>query len=377
MYYRFFKIRLKCLIRDYDILFRSFAFPILLSLFFYFGFYNLSQGEEIATIPIAVVENTNSSNDLIQIMESARIDENTPLFQMKRVTRAKAESLLRNKDIEGIIINTEEPELMVNASGYDQTIIKSFLDDYLQSMQTIKQAGNLNKQLSQEDLLKVLTSNKNYIIDGSTGSGPDNTLIYFYTLIALACMFGSSYGFRDMRDIQANQSSVAARLAVAPVHKLKLLLCNLAASFTLHFFSVLLLLIFLNKVLMINFGGEALRMIAICLLGSLCGIAFGAMVCVSVKANIKVRSAIMYIVVLGGGFLSGMVIVDMKYIISKNIPILGYLNPSNLITDAFYSLYFYDGYDRYQLNLFLLVLLTGIFTAVTYFEVRRRDYASI
>jgi ABC-2 type transport system permease protein len=358
-------------------LFWSLAFPILLAIFFYMGFYNLSRGEIIKTIPVAVVENVASTEDLLQIMESARIDEDNPLFQMIRVNQTEAETLLQERQVEGIVFTGEETVLAINSNGYYQTIIKAFLDTYLQSKQTAIRAGGLNQEMLNEDLFETAAGNRNYIIDGNSSDNLDTTLIYFYTLIALACMFGSNYGFREMRDIEANQSPVAARLQVTPVNKFKLLLCNLAASFTIHFLSILLLLFFLSKVLMIEFGGETLRLISICFLGSICGIAFGAMVCVIVKANIKVRSAILYIVVLGGSFLSGMLIVDMKYFITNNIPLLGFINPSNLITDAFYSLYFYDGYDRYQLNLSILGVLTGIFIAITYFEVRRKDYASI
>lgn len=377
MYYRLYKSRLKCLIRNYDILFWSFAFPILLSLFFYMGFYNLSKGEAIKTIPVAVVGNSAFSEDLLQIMERARIGEDNPLFQLIRVNQTEAETLLQERQVEGIVYTGEETALVVNSNGYYQTIIKTFMDTYLQSKQTAKRAGSLNRGLQEEDLSEIAAGNRNYIIDGSSSDNPDTTLIYFYTLIALACMFGSNYGFREMRNIEANQSPVAARLQVAPVHKLKLLLCNLTASFTMHFLSILLLLLFLNRVLMIKFGGETFRLICVCFLGSICGIALGAMVCVIVKANIKVRSAILYIVVLGGSFLSGILIVDMKYFITNNIPLLGFINPSNLITDAFYSLYFYDGYDRYQLNLSILGVLTGIFIVITYLEVRRKDYASI
>ncbi|BCJ95745.1 hypothetical protein acsn021_33140 [Anaerocolumna cellulosilytica] len=375
MYYRLYKSRLKCLIRNYDMLFWSFAFPILLSLFFYMGFYNLSKDKAIETIPVAVVGDYTFSDDLLQVMERARASEDTPLFWLIKVNQMEAETLLQERQVEGIVYTDEETALVVNSNGYYQTIIKAFLDTYLQSKQTAKRAGSLNQSL-QEDVSEIMADNRNYIIDGS-GDNPNTTLIYFYTLIALACMFGSKYGFLEMRNIEANQSPVAARLQAAPVHKLKLLLCNLTASFTIHFLSILLLLLFLNKVLMIALGGEILRLMCVCLLGSICGVTLGAMVCVIVKANIKVRSAILYIVVLGGSFLSGMLIVDMKYFITNNIPLLGFINPSNLITDAFYSLYFYDGYDRYQLNLSILGVLTGIFIVITYLEIRRKDYASI
>ncbi|MEI3499074.1 MAG: hypothetical protein V8Q71_00925 [Bacilli bacterium] len=45
--------------------------------------------------------------------------------------------------------------------------------------------------------------------------------------------------------------------------------------------------------------------------------------------------------------LSGMMGVTLKYVIDKNIPVVNLINPNNLITDGFYSLYYYDTLSRY------------------------------
>lgn len=78
-----------------------------------------------------------------------------------------------------------------------------------------------------------------------------------------------------------------------------------------------------------------------------------------------------------GSFLAGMMYQNMKYIVSQNVPLLSYLNPVNLLTDAFYSLYYYDSLDRYFLNIAILSIFAIIFCAGTYLIVRRRKYASL
>jgi len=158
---------------------------------------------------------------------------------------------------------------------------------------------------------------------------------------------------------------------------MQLLLCNLLAAFSLHFTSVVFLLLFLDKVLKVKVGGQIGLILLTCFLGSICGISLGAMICVTIKANLKVRGAILNVIVMGGGFLSGMMIVDMKYLIATKAPIVGYLNPSSLVTDAFYCLYYYDDYEKFIINLCMLGILTVIFGAITYLGIRRREYASI
>jgi len=378
MFFRLYKTRIKCLCKNSGTLFWSFGFPILLSLFFYMGFHNLSSVENIDTIPIAIVLENNTESEFLAGLEAVEISEGKKMFDVQSSTREGAKELLDNNAIEGYIVYQEKPVLYVKANGIEQTIIKSFIDSYERMSKTAKNIITLNPDAVNNGLFEELTSYQNYVVDsGDKNKNPDYTLVYFYSLIALTCLFGSNWGFREMVDIEANQSAIGARINVAPIHKMKLLLCNLLAAFTLHFTSVLILLAFLDNVLKIEFGDQMGMILLTCFLGSLCGISLGAMVCVTVKANIKVRDAILNVIVMGGGFLSGMMIVEMKYVIATKAPIISYLNPSSLITDAFYCLYYYDGYGRFFINLCMLGILTITFGVITYLNIRRREYASI
>jgi ABC-2 type transport system permease protein len=78
-----------------------------------------------------------------------------------------------------------------------------------------------------------------------------------------------------------------------------------------------------------------------------------------------------------GSFFAGMMAPEMKYIIAQKAPILSYLNPVNLITDAFYCLYYFDTFTRYTINVILLCIFILVFCTGTYFIIRRRKYASL
>lgn len=67
----------------------------------------------------------------------------------------------------------------------------------------------------------------------------------------------------------------------------------------------------------------------------------------------------------------------MKYIIDKNVPIVNKLNPASMITDGFYSLYYYDTLDRYLFNIASLLIFSGIMILISYFGLRRQKYDSI
>jgi ABC-2 type transport system permease protein len=341
------------------------------------GFNNLMSGENLDTIPIAVVMNGNSNDEFIDRLTSVEISDGKKMFDVKTGNEVEAQALLDDNKVKGYIIYDETPNLYIKKNGIEQTIIKSFLDNYQLLSSTAKNLITMNPENINTVMIDLMNY-KNYVVNGGEkDKNPDYTVIYFYSLIALTCLFGSNWGFREMTDIQADQSAIGARINVAPTHKLKLLFCNLIAAFTLHFISVLFLLAFLNNILNVQFGNKMGYIVLISFLGSICGISLGAMVCVTVKANEKVKSAILTVVGLGGGFLAGMMIFQMKYLIATKAPIIAYINPASLITDAFYCLYYYDGYEKFYLNAALLGILSLVFSVITYYSIRRRDYASI
>ncbi|MDD2556643.1 MAG: ABC transporter permease, partial [Syntrophaceticus sp.] len=178
-------------------------------------------------------------------------------------------------------------------------------------------------------------------------------------------------------DIQADISPLAARINVAPVHKLKTIISSMSASLLIHLTEMLLLLIFLRFVLQVDFGSKIGFVILTTVIGSIAGVTFGALISALVKKSEGIKVAILIGVTMFGSFLAGMMYQNMKYIVAQKIPVLSYLNPVNLLTDAFYCLYYYDTFSRYALNMGILSIFIVIFCVGTYSIIRRRKYASL
>ena len=68
---------------------------------------------------------------------------------------------------------------------------------------------------------------------------------------------------------------------------------------------------------------------------------------------------------------------NYEYIIDKNVPIINKINPASMITDGFYSLYYYDTLDRFYFNLASLLIFSGIMIIISYISLRRQKYDSI
>lgn len=378
MFAHIFLNRLKCLLRDKETIFWTFAFPLALALFFYLALSNIGKGDAFQGIDIAVVNDSRYQEDQYfrtALEEASKGDDR--LFNLTLVTGDEAKRLLDDNSIKGYIIDGTPMELVVKESGIHQSIIKSFLDNYSQTFGAVETVLKSNPQKYQE-VIESLKDRKNYIKEVSGAGGkPDIVVNFFYTLIAMACMYGSFFGMRETTDIQADISPLAARINIAPVHKLKAFLSSMCAALLIHFIEMLSLLAFVRYVLNIDFGPRAGLVLLTTIIGSIAGVFFGAFVSAVVKKSEGIKIAVLIGVSMLGSFLAGMMSTDIKYTISRNAPIISWINPVNLLTDAFYSLYYLDNLYRYALNIGVLSGFTVLFSALIYLIVRRRKYASL
>ncbi|WP_455716021.1 ABC transporter permease [Anaerosporobacter sp.] len=376
MMLRLYFMRLKCIFRKRDNVFWSALFPIFLSFVFSLAFSNFDEAEQYTMIDIAFVE-ANEPSYILDAAKEAKFSEDTNMFKIKEVSEKEAKELLLEGEITGYIIDGEKPSLYIGGSGIEETILKSFVDNYIQTAKKISVVASVNPEKVQQ-LINDSMKSIEYINDTNVnGKAPDYTLIYYYALLSLACLYGCNFGITEISDIQGDKSANGARINVAPVHKLKLLICNIGAAITVQVLCVFVAIAFMANVLSIDFGTRALLVVLTCVLGSICGVTFGAMLRSVIKKNEKTVNAICNAVVLFLSFLSGLMNPEIKYMVAEHIPFFSKINPSNLITDSLYYLYYFDSLEKYWFNLICMVLVTLVFVAITYFATRRRQYASI
>ncbi|HHX11910.1 MAG TPA: ABC transporter permease [Clostridiales bacterium] len=377
MSFRLYRTRLKAIIRNKENIFWSYMFPILLASLFYFAFGNLRNNEAFETIDIGYVAVDNEVDQLLETMEEAKISEETLLFNVTAVSRDTAAKRLENGEIEAYIVAGEEPVLFVKENGINETITKSFLDSYSQTISSVETIIMNNPVAIEEGLLDDLQNVDTFVYEEKTSAEPEYILIYFYALFAFTCIFAGVWGLDEVINIQADMSITGARVSISPVHKMKLLFSNMFAAFTAHIGSVFLLLFFLKYVLDISFGDSFLGIVIICVMGSLAGLAQGVFLGIMLKQKPAVKTGLQVTITMLESFLAGFMIADMKYIIADKAPILSYINPVNLVSDALYSLYYYETNERFLLNITILGSFTVILSFLSYLRLRRKTYASI
>lgn len=383
MFFHIFIHRIKCVVRDRETIFWTFLFPILLATLFGLAFSNLSKAEDFATVNIAVVndtgyqKNTDFQSALASVSNMGNPPGEKPLFHVTLLTKDQADESLKNNKIAGYILFEENPRIVVKESGIGQTILKVFMDDFLQIRSAIGKIVAQNPTALQNILAQSLERNSYLTESSPTKAEPNNVVVYYYALIAMACMYGSFFGQKEVTEVQANLSPQGARVNLVPVHKLKIFGYSLLAATLVHLVSILALLSYLYFILKVDFGSRLGYILLACAAGCFVGVSFGALVSALVKKSEGIKVAILIGISMVFSFMSGLMWPDIKYIIAHSAPALAYLNPVNLIADSFYILYYYDTPAGFFSNIGLLFGFTALFYLIVYFVMRRQKYASI
>ena len=175
-------------------------------------------------------------------------------------------------------------------------------------------------------------------------------MIEYYTLLAMACLYGAMISIFITNKNSANITSAGKRTTISPVHKKTMLLSSFIASYIVQMIGILIIFLYTIFVLKVDYGNNIPLVILLLSLGSLAGLTLGIAIGTLLKANETTKTGILISITMLFSFLSGMMGITMKYVIDTNVPILNLINPAAMITDGFYSLYYYDTLNRFYFN---------------------------
>lgn len=382
MFFHVLKYRLKCILKDKQMMFWTLLFPIVLSTFFNMAFSNLNSNYIFEQIPIALVDGENLiENEYIKnVLLSLSDNSDNPLFYLTQEDLFKAKMMLENDEVVAYIVPGKETKVFIKESGISQTVVKSVIDSTIRSKLMVNKIMVKNPKALDEGLGEYLLQNNSFIVKDSHSNTktPNDTLIYFYALIAMTCFYGAFVGIKEISAIQADLSPEAIRVNVSPVKKLRVYLSSLTASMIVQFGVIIILLLYLSLVLKISFGNELGYVLLLSFTGTLTGVAFGAMIGAFIRGGGEgLKVAILIGITMTLSFLSGMMQSSVKYAVTNALPFMAYINPLNLITDGFYTLYYYPDHSKYFINISVLWIFILIFSFFTITKLRRTRYASI
>lgn len=392
MFLHNFKYSLKTLLRNKALIFWTFAFPIILGTLFNLAFSDIENKETLDIIDIAIINNEKFKNDayFTESFKALSTKSKDQLFNTKYTNLSTAKTLLKENKITGyLLFENNEVKITVNDKGYNETILRFVVDEISSQKEMLEtitskeitdsyKAGNLNVDYEKiyQDTLSLIndTSPK---LNNISNSNLSYTMIEYYTLLAMACLYGAIISMFITNKKLANMSSAGKRTSISPAHKRTLLLGSFLASYLVQLLGIIILYLYTIFVIKVDYGNNIFLVFLLLMTGSFAGLSLGIAIATVLKSNENAKMGILISLTMFFSFLSGMMGITMKYVIDSNIPLLNKINPAAMITDGFYSLYYYDTLDRFYFNIISLLLFSVILLFISYQGLRREKYDSI
>lgn len=393
MFIHNFKYSLKTLFRNKMLIFWTFAFPIIMATLFNLAFSNISNSEKFDVIDIAIVQNEDfENNEAYKTVFKELSDEKNEdrMFNTKYVSEEEADKLLKDDKIVGYMkLEGDTPKVTFVQNGINQTIFKYVVEEIAQKSNMItnivgqeaaKEAMIGNQNVDMNAIIQKayqIAQEQNVELKNVSNKNLDYMMIEFYTLIAMTCLYGGAFGMIAVDQNLANMSNKGKRISASPMKKGKLLVSSLLAGYCAQLLGVALLFVYTIFALKVNYGDNIGLIILLAMVGSFAGLSVGVAIASLVKASENAKTGILISFTMLWCFLCGMMGVTLKYVIDKNVPIVNLINPANMITDGYYSLYYYDTLNRYFFNIGSLLIFAFVLIAISIFSLRRQKYDSI
>ncbi|MDO5336155.1 MAG: ABC transporter permease [Eubacteriales bacterium] len=362
-------------LRNFNTIFWPLVFPLIMATLFYFAFGQMKEAD-FETVSVGIVKEEGADSVFLTFLEELEESEEA-LIKGTEMTDEQASKALEEKQVKGIFYVSENPSLAVGGNGISESILQSVLESYLNGKQTLMRVMKEHP----EGMLQAAEQMNSYeeavwqtSLGGRTTDGNSQ---FFYALVAMACMYGVFIGFGSAITLQANITPLAARRSITPTHKLALILSEMLSSFSLHFANVIILLVYLRYILKLDFGGNTGRMLLICLIGSMMGVAMGIVIGSIGRMGESAKIGILLGISMVCSFLAGLMNTNVKNWVEQKAPFINRINPAALIADAFYCINVYDDKERYMRNLITLSVMCVICVGISFWAVRRERYDSI
>ena len=395
MFWHSLKYAFKTLIKSRALMFWTLLFPFALAIMFNLAFARLHDEEVFSAIDIAVVNDAAFEDEKVfkEAFEALSEEGDDQLFETQYVDKTRAKELLDDDEITGYVYFVDgEPRVEVKASGIDQTVLVTAVEQISQSVAMLEDivpqlvesevaeemAQNPTKmpdveQITQDAINAVMDVEPNIKNDSRTSN---IVAIEFYTLIAMACMQGAMLSSELTDRSLPNISNRGKRIAVAPTHKSTILTSNLLAGYTILLSGILALIVFMRFVLGVEFGSDLRLIIALAAAGSLAATMLGMFLSIILKTNSGAKNIIILTVTMVGSLFAGM-FGGQKNFFDNIAPLINKISPVGLITDGYYALYYYEDLTRFWVNLCSLLVIAVVLFVLSIRGLRRQRYDSI
>ena len=361
MFLRIFLYKIKTGIRNKDYFIWNLVFPFLLGTLFFTAFSSIYSEEKIDQINVAIVDGNKEDDSVVskvkEVFDNIEFDNGKKMFSIKEESIDGGRKLLQDKKCDGVMIvnSMQDIKLEIRDNGVNESILTEVVNAY-------------KNQIEIKEFVKT---------KGFTAGNKDPYIQYMYNLIAMIAMLSTSPAMCNIIESNANMTKVGLRIDISPINKPIYQLATAASAYVIQLVITLLSLVYYVYILGMDFGAPIWILALTGFLAAFLGNSMGFLVGSIGNAKEGVKNGILLTIVLIGGFLSGLMVGQMRMIVEEKFPIINRINPSAVITDAFYTLNVYGVSERYYNALLYMGVLGVVFTLIGVVLSKRSSYASV
>lgn len=395
----------KTLVRTPAVVIWCLVFPLVLTGMFMMMFSGLSSDGTVDPVEVAVVrDDTWDASMFSQVVDAvdgqdtssddeSGSDGSTQLLHVIEVDdEAAGIKLIEDRQVAGMYTLDDDGMPVVtlppdNYSGsasmgsLSSTILTQIADGYVQNYQLLYSAIEADPQLlaNPDAVSTVLSVSVDAEQFSPTRAIPDETVRYYYVLLAMVSLLaGTQCASGAVCQLQPNITQLGARRSIAGTSHVRQLLGLMLGCWLVATVCTMATFLFIRFVVGVDFGGRE----PLCLLGlaaaSLCATALGALVAaLPIKGGADTRSGLLIAVTMGLCVFAGLfgtASMTLSDALAQTCPATAWLNPPRLISDMFYSLYYYDSLDLFILRSLACCGLAAVMFGVSTVFFRRQRY---
>jgi len=381
-----FILNLKKLLKDKVLIFWALFFPIILSTIFHFVFEDVKNLDFFETIEVNYVESTLEQHDLDYLINdmlaNATYEKNIgnnktktiPMFSLKSMTLEQAKDSFSKDNIPYLYKENEKFTIRSSKLDLYTTILESFVTDYNNAIDVsmlLMKESNYTLTFPQA-LSKHLEGYNNKYLKTSGNKDLDYVSNYFYTVLAMAIIYGTFLAFEQSKIYRYNVFAYAKRVKISGVSRSKLLASSILSSILVQFAIIAIYLIVATLFFGLTFSNVWLALLTIVLgiiltniTGFFYGIFFNNM-------SDNVASALIILVGTLGGFLAGMMVGAIKFFVNVFAKPIAYININGLISDSFLQLDF-GNLTQYWYNMLALLIISIVLLGLTFYKYVKKE----
>ena len=392
-----FKYTLLWLLRNPGIMVWSLLFPLVLTSVFIAMFGPLDDMAQLEPLRVGVVQPDDSAEgQAFEAFIDATSEGDDRLLDPTFVTTADdAAALVReNADTDEpyvgyVKLDQGEPQAYVigNVStggleNLESSILALMLDEYAARAYLAQELARTDPAaLADPTVIEALFEPIQATVQVHvTDNQPKESTRFYFALLGMAALFGGSMGLTACRRLKANTSALGARRTIGATNYARTVVATLAASWLLSFACLSVAFAYMEIAGGVNFAGREGACLTVVAAASLVATALGCALSAIPRIPEDGKNGILAGVVCFASLFAGLYgqpTMELADTISAAFPVADIINPATQISQAFYSIMYYDTIGPLMGHLGILCTMSILLFLVSAASLRRQRYASI